>query len=244
MRRNASTGLHDALTRWNTARMGAARVSPPPLSAVDGAASAEEADDDAYARLLAPMPSAARALVDMTQTQARHLALAFVRNQQGYLAYEVWRKESIYDLLVTEIEAGHSFVIHTARELTHLMAHLQDPTLLIDTLNGIVFVRIPLFEETYNVVEKCMSVAPYTLTARLDLHDQTGVLDLTVEPQPGPACDLDHLYLLADECLTSARGKALVMGERERALVLAEAGRRLKLYQHGRGSGAPVTAQR
>ena len=234
MRRNASTGLHDALTRWNTARMDTARLTPPPLSAVDGAATAEEADDNASPLLLAPMRNAARALVDMTQTQARHLALAFVRHQQGYLAYEVWRKESIYDLLVTEIEAGHSFVIHTARELTHLMAHLLDPTLLRDALNGIVFVRIPLFEETYNVVEKCMSVAPYTLIARLDLHDETGAVDLTIEPQPGPACDLDHMYLLADECLTSARGKALVMGERERALVLAEAGRRLKLCQQRR----------
>lgn len=234
MRRNASTGLHDALTRWNTARIGAANLRSLPLSAADGAVAMDDAGDDAYPRLLAPVPSAARALVDMTQTQARHLALAFVRNQPGYLAYEVWRKDSIYDLLVTEIAAGHSFVIHTARELTHLMAHLQDPTLLIDRLNGIVFVRIPLFAETYSVVERCMSVTPYTLIARLDLHDEAGALDLTVEPPPGPACDLEHMYLLADECLTSARGKALVLGERERALVLAEAGRRLKLYQQGR----------
>lgn len=240
MRRTASSGLHDALTRWNTVRMGAAMVSPPP--GADGATSLVTADHGADALPLAPVPSAARALVDMTQTQARHLALAFVRHQPGYLAYEVWRKESIYDLLVTEIEAGHSFVMHTARELTHLMAHLQDPTLLADAANGIVFVCIPLFEETYNVVERCMSVAPYTLIARLDLHDESGALDLTMEPPPGPACDLGHMYVLADECLTSARGKALVMGERERALVLAETGQRLKLYQHGHVPGVPITA--
>lgn len=231
MRRSQdSAPLQGALARWNTVRMGARKASAVAPGEI-GNGSAEEEDDLPALELSSPLASRGT-IADMTRTQARQLALTFVRSQRGYVAHEVQRTDQTYDLLVVDTAAGQSFVVRTAQELAHLMTHLHNPTLMRDAHNGVLFVRAPFFDEVYNATNECISVAGYTLIARFSPYDSSGSIEVMIEPTPGPACDLDHMLLLADECLESASSSALAAGERARSHVLAEVSRRLRLSQH------------
>lgn len=227
----SDSALSDALARWNRMHARARKAKTIATGEIATNATPDER------RRSAPPPVTTVPAVKrgdpsaMTRTQARHLALALVRNEPEYKAYEVRRTDHIYDLAVVDMWAGHSFIVHTARQLAQLLTHLHDPLLSLDAQTGSIFVKASFYEDIYNADADYADVERYTLITRFDPNDRSGAIDVTIEPRPHPRCDIGHMFASVEECISAACSSALAQGERERSLVLAEVGRRLRLYQ-------------
>jgi hypothetical protein len=122
-------------------------------------------------------------------------------------------------------------MVRTARELAELMTELHDPTLLADRQSGAIIVKTPFYDEVRGFEEEYANVERYTLIARFNPNDGTDHVDVMIEPDPSPGCDLDRMFLRVDNCLGAACGTALSEGEHERSRLLTEASKRLRRYQ-------------
>ena len=218
------------LIRWKRTESKAKKVRAPAFMREETPADAKRSRP-ATGMSLPRRGGVERETQDMCRTQARRLAITVVRNERDYMAYEVRRTEYVYDLAVVDTVTQRSYIVRTARELAELMTELHDPSLLAGGQGGAIIVKTPFYEEVRGFEEEYTNIARYTLIARFNPHDGSDRVDVMIEPEPSPGCDLDRMFLRVDNCLGAACGNALSEGEHDRSRLLTEASKRLRRYQ-------------